>query len=193
VRRCCVPWRGRSATAGTRNESGPQVSRRDGRTRPARWHRGRLSAARAFESLQQSGDTIQRRAGLHRPHVSRLHCENRCNMRAAPLCKPAAQTLVDDIIEWTAGPSRLRTQLRGNVIVEDQAGSHVLMLVTGHLEVNDRSWAVTPFTLPRERQPPPASRTAPRAGIQPPGARRPRRTACRCGCGAARDGRRGPG
>jgi hypothetical protein len=54
------------------------------------------------------------------------------------LRKPAAQTLVDDILEWTAGPLRLGTQLRGDVILDDQSGSHIRMPGTGDLEVNDR-------------------------------------------------------
>ena len=90
-----------------------------------------------FQSLQQIADVVERQPGLEIAEIPGSDLEWLTRSRKSPAGQAPAQCFIDDIAERSASTPRLRLEFGGNVFIKRQGGSHVLMLVIRHHDVNN--------------------------------------------------------
>lgn len=83
---------------------------------------------RALELLEQPADVVIGAPGSRSAEIVRFEAEAPTAPRGAVLGESGAQVFVDHRPERPATASRFRLQARGDVVVERESGSHILML-----------------------------------------------------------------
>ena len=91
---------------------------------------------RSFDLVQQFADVVEAEPGAERAEVSRDHPEWPPPCGRARRSQSAAERVVHGVPERPVRLSRLRTQLRGHILVEGQRCSHIMMLGILHQDVN---------------------------------------------------------
>ena len=84
---------------------------------------------RPLGRLEQVADVVQAEAGPERAEVARADLERRLRVPIpAAVREREPQALVDDFLERLAGTPDLGLEPAGDVLVERQGRSHILML-----------------------------------------------------------------
>ena len=91
---------------------------------------------RSFDLVQHLGDVVEAEPGAECAEVSRDHPEWPPPCGRARRSQSAAERVVHGVPERPVRLSRLRTQLRGHILVEGQRCSHIMMLGILHQDVN---------------------------------------------------------
>lgn len=91
---------------------------------------------RPLDLLEKLGDVVEVQAGPELPEVSCDDPERLRRARGAPGCEAGPDRLVHDGAEGPPSPVDLRLEPLGQVVVESQRRSHVLMLPAEHHDVN---------------------------------------------------------
>lgn len=86
--------------------------------------------------LDEVGDIVQRQPGPEIPQISRFDAERLTRGLTAAWCKPAPERFVHDFAKGAAPAASFRSQLRCNVIIERERGSHGVMLADRHHDAN---------------------------------------------------------
>ena len=83
---------------------------------------------RALDLLDEPGDIIQAQPWPEIAEVARSYSEVPRPGGRAPANEPPSQRLVDDLAEGPAGAARFRLEPGGDIVVQGERRSHVLML-----------------------------------------------------------------
>ena len=83
---------------------------------------------RAFQLLEQGPDAIERNARLQLAKVVGFDLKALEPWHRAALREARAQQIVDERLERLSRAPRFGLQARGDVIIQGQCGSHILML-----------------------------------------------------------------
>ena len=90
---------------------------------------------RAFNLVKHLRDVVQIEPGPPAPQVADFNLEGLPRPRRGRGGQTSAKRLVDDRAERPPSPSRERLQLGGDVVIQRQGGSHILMLTVKHHDV----------------------------------------------------------
>ena len=91
---------------------------------------------RAFGLFDELGYIVQAEPWPQIAEIAGRNLKGLLRGGDTPTRQPAAQRLVDDLLEGPACAARFRPEVGGNVVVESEGRSHVLMLARRHHDVN---------------------------------------------------------
>ena len=80
-----------------------------------------------FHLLQEITYIVVVGAGIH-AHVLGAHSERLDGACLPPQRQASPQRLVHNLLDWLSSAPRLRLELFGNILVERQGSSHIMML-----------------------------------------------------------------
>ena len=92
----------------------------------------------AFNLVKHLRDVVQIEPGPPATQVADFNLEGLPRPRRGRGGQTSAERLVDDRAERPPSPSRERLQLGGDVVIQRQGGSHILMLTVKHHDVKVR-------------------------------------------------------
>ena len=94
---------------------------------------------RALDLLDEPGDIVQGKPWPEIPEIADHYLEGLPLGGGTSAGQPAAQRLIDDLAKRPAGAARLRLEIGGDIVVQGECRSHVLMLRSKHHDVHGRA------------------------------------------------------
>ena len=91
---------------------------------------------RAFDTLDQLGDIVQRKPLLQIAQIAGSYFEGPPLGGDTLARQPSAQRVVDDLAKGSPGTPRFRLELGRDIVVQGERRPHVLMLGLRHHDVN---------------------------------------------------------
>lgn len=91
-----------------------------------------------LDGLDQPRYVVEREAGAQCTEVPGLDTEGLARRLERALDEAAAEVLVHHLAEATPRPANLRPELRRDVVIECECGTHIMMLLNGHHDVKRR-------------------------------------------------------
>jgi hypothetical protein len=90
---------------------------------------------RTFDMVEQRTDVIVSEARLWTTQSAGRHLKGRRRLDRLALGQGCAQVLIDDNFERPPAMTGLSLEACGNILIEGQGGSHVMMLQSKHHDV----------------------------------------------------------